>query len=118
MKILLVDDAQFLLMRTKKMLVEKRHTVETANGGKQAIEMLENNTYDVVLLDVNMPDVSGLDVLDSIKQKKIKAKVIMLTSESAKETIMKSIEKGAAGYMMKPFEVDKLIAKIEKVVGS
>ena len=114
MKILIIDDAAFAIHRIQQILEDRGYNVITANSGPEAIDLFKKDKPDITFCDVEMPGMSGLQVLAEIKRLDPSHKVVMLTSNTRKETIMEAKSKGASGYIAKPFEPSQLIDKIHQ----
>jgi len=112
-KLLLVDDELDFLRTLGKRLSKRGNSVELAVSGEQALSMLETFEADVVLLDVKMPGMDGLTLLNLIKQKWPLIEVIMLTGHASVEVAIRGMELGAFDYMMKPVKFEKLYYKLE-----
>ncbi|MCX7976223.1 MAG: response regulator transcription factor [Bellilinea sp.] len=114
LKILLVDDdADTRQLVT--MIVEKAgHKIQTAGHGQAALALLEHETFDIILLDIMMPEVDGLNVLESIRRVST-APVIMLTALSDAGIMEQSYFMGADDYIVKPFAMSKLLERIDRV---
>jgi two-component system chemotaxis response regulator CheY len=121
MKILLVDDSNTMRRIQKNTLKQIGYEdVSEAADGQLAIDFLKKNPgIELVLMDWNMPNVSGIDALKTIKaDDNLKATpVIMVTSESEKSRIIEAIQCGAANYVVKPFQPDTLKEKIVATIG-
>ena len=115
-KVLIVDDAAFFRMRLRKLLVASGHVFSEATDGKKAIEAYKVESPDIVLMDVHMPVMNGLDALYEIMKFDNKAKVVMLSNVSQQETIMKALELGARNFVVKPFDEKNLLSVIGKVL--
>ena len=115
-KLLIVDDAAFRRMRLMKLLVASGYDVVEAPNGEKAVEAYKIETPDMVLMDVHMPIMNGLEALQEIMKIDKKAKVVMLSSFSQQETIMKALEFGAKNFLIKPYEEKSLLSTIAKVV--
>ena len=113
--VLYVDDEETLRMLVKHQLEAEGFTVETADDGDTALEMLEGKRYDLVLLDVSMPRMNGVDVLKGIKERKILSRVIMLTGVDDLAVAMESVKNGANDYLTKPFDSSALVSCIKRV---
>jgi two-component system chemotaxis response regulator CheY len=87
-----------------------------AGDGVQALEALKHGEYDLVLLDWNMPRMSGIDTLRTIRQSGKKVPVIMVTTEAEKARVIEAIKTGANDYLIKPFSPDQLADKVKNVV--
>jgi two-component system chemotaxis response regulator CheY len=114
-KILIIDDAAFIRVKIEKFLIRHGFEVVLGEDGGSGIELYKKENPDVVLLDVTMPDMDGLEVLKQIKEINKEAKVFMLTNIDKQETIMEAIKQGAKGYFKKPFEEEKLLERISKI---
>lgn len=111
--VLLVDDeAEFVETLTKRM--NKRNVSASAvKSGEAALEFLEKHPADVVVLDVKMPGMDGIETLRSIKERHPLIEVIMLTGHANVEVAIQGMELGAFDYLMKPMAIDDLLYKIE-----
>ncbi len=113
--ILIVDDNEQSLNLLSHFISQKGYADLTANNGKQALELLETQAFDLILLDLMMPEVSGFDVLKVIRQHHslLELPVIVVTADYARESIVEAIKLGANDYIIKPVEFDILKARIE-----
>lgn len=111
MKIMLVDDEERFLATTRKLLTKKGLEVFTAPGGAEALEILEKKIIHVVILDVKMPGMDGIDTLKEIKKRFPLTEVIMLTGHATVESAVDGLKSGATDYLMKPADIEELIAK-------
>jgi two-component system, chemotaxis family, chemotaxis protein CheY len=115
-KILVVDDAEFLRLRISKMLVGDGYEVIEAENGQRAIEQYQANKPDLVLMDVTMPEMDGLTALKHIRAFDTKAKVIMLTALGQESVVLEAIKSGARDFVVKPFERDRVLNAIQKLL--
>lgn len=115
-KVLIVDDAAFFRMRLRKLLVASGHFCSEASNGAKAVEVYKSESPDLVLMDVHMPVMNGLDALYEIMKIDNKAKIIMLSNVSQQETIMKALELGARNFVVKPLDEKNLLSVIGKVL--
>jgi two-component system, chemotaxis family, chemotaxis protein CheY len=115
-KILVVDDAEFLRLRISKMLVGDGYEVIEAENGQRAIEQYQANKPDLVLMDVTMPEMDGLTALKHIRALDSKAKVIMLTALGQESVVLEAIKSGARDFVVKPFERDRVLNAIQKLL--
>ena len=111
MKIMLVDDEERFLSTTQKLLTRKGIDVVTAASGAEALEMLRHKYIHVVILDVKMPGMDGNETLKEIKKQFPLVEVVMLTGHATVESAIDGLKSGATDYLMKPTEIDELIAK-------
>lgn len=115
-KILIVDDAEFLRVRISKMLIGDGYEVIEAENGLRAIESYQANKPDLVLMDITMPEMDGLTALKHIRALDNKAKVIMLTALGQESVVLEAIKMGARDFVVKPFERDRVINAIHKML--
>ena len=117
-RILIVDDAMFMRKVIRKHLAECGMTdiVEAANGA-EAVELFIKNRPGLVLMDITMPEMTGLEALEEILKTDPEAKVIMCSAIGQQSMIIKSLEMGAMGFIVKPFEKNEFEATIRSVIG-
>lgn len=116
--VLIVDDEETLTWSLGKSLAVDRETydVTIANSGEDALPLLNKTTYDVVVLDIRLPGMNGLDVLMKIKEKSPSTKVIMMTAYGSSEIKAKAKARGSLFYIEKPFEIDQMRELIFKAL--
>jgi DNA-binding NtrC family response regulator len=113
--ILLVDDEVTFVETLSKRLDKRNLKVLTAFGGQEALDILgKNRTLDVVILDVKMPDMDGIETLAKIKKDFPLMEVIMLTGHATVETAIEGMKLGAFDYLMKPCDIEKIVLKVEE----
>ncbi|MBA3035908.1 MAG: response regulator transcription factor [Desulfobacterium sp.] len=112
MKILIIDDDCSLLKQLQQILESQRYAVETATDGEEAFDKLFEATFDLILLDIMMPKIDGLTVLQEIRKAGIKTPVLMLTAKGDVEDKIKGLDLGADDYLPKPFSLDELMARV------
>ena len=104
MKVLVVEDEPKLASFVKKGLEEQQCEVEMAFDGQIGRTMALSNTYDVIVMDVNLPKMNGFDVVQSLRKEDVKTPVLMLTAMGSVEDKLTGFEAGADDYLVKPFE--------------
>ncbi|MBO7374195.1 MAG: response regulator [Lachnospiraceae bacterium] len=116
--ILVVDDAAFMRMMIKDILSKNGYTVagEAENGAK-AVEKYNELKPDLVLMDITMPDKYGIQALKEIKSADPGAKVIMCSAMGQQAMVIESIQAGAKDFIVKPFQPDRVLEAVKKVVG-
>ncbi|MBQ4274918.1 MAG: response regulator [Lachnospiraceae bacterium] len=116
--ILIVDDAAFMRMMIKDILSKNGYTVagEAENGAK-AVEKYNELKPDLVLMDITMPDKDGIQALKEIKSSDPGAKVIMCSAMGQQAMVIESIQAGAKDFIVKPFQPDRVLEAVKKVVG-
>jgi DNA-binding NarL/FixJ family response regulator len=117
-KILLVEDHQLVakLLMAGLNTIEEFEIVSIATNGEEAIKCLRDNIVDVIVLDIDMPILDGIQTLKEIREKDKNVKIIMLSNHTEAWLIRKSIKKGANGYVTKFADIDELIVGIRKVL--
>lgn len=114
--VLVVDDTLFMRASIRQMLEANGHSVAgEASNGVEAIEKYAAVKPDVILMDITMPDMDGLEALRRIKEIDPRAKVIMCTAMGQQVMVAKAVELGAQQFIVKPFQPDRLMAAIETV---
>lgn len=111
--VMLVDDEAEFLETLVKRLRKRKLTVCGVNSGEQAIESLKSQLVDIVVLDVKMPGMGGLETLNEIKKNWPLVEVIMLTGHANMEVAIEGMELGAFDYLMKPMDIDELLYKLQ-----
>jgi DNA-binding NtrC family response regulator len=112
-KILLVDDEERFRTNLKKMLAAQGFDVTARASGPEALDELARQPYDVILLDVRMPVMDGLETLAAIKKNHPDSEVIILTGHASVDAAAEIIRLGAAEFLLKPSPLEEIIAKIE-----
>lgn len=112
-KILLVDDEVEFLETLMKRMKKRNVDVSGVGSGEDALSQLDLRPPDVVILDVRMPGMDGIETLKKIKQKHPLIEVIMLTGHASLEVAIQGMELGAFDYLMKPMDIDELIYKVQ-----
>ncbi|HUL43550.1 MAG TPA: response regulator [Bacteroidota bacterium] len=115
-RILYVDDEQNLRQLIKEQLMGEGYNVDTADDGDTASEKLKSEKYDLVLLDIRMPRMNGIEVLKFIKSKKLSCRIIMLTAVDDLAIAMEAVKQGANDYLTKPYELETLLKSIRRVM--
>ena len=113
MSVLLVDDEKDFLEVLAKRLRKRKLNLVAANSGEEAIRAIQSTQIDVVVLDMRMPQMDGLQTLREIKRINPVVEVIMLTGHANVETAVKGMELGAFDYLMKPVDIDELLYKLQ-----
>ncbi len=122
MRILVVEDEFSLAELVAERLKKERYTVDVSNDGEEGLYNALSGIYDLIILDIMLPKVNGMDILKQIKSEGIESKVIMLTAKGELEDRLLGFSEGANDYVPKPFHIDELVARvnaqlrIEKVV--
>ena len=112
MKLLIVEDEPNLLSILRKGFAENNNDVSVALDGKTALEMIENYTFDVVILDVMLPDINGIEICRRLRANKNFVPVLLLTALGTSENIVTGLNAGADDYVVKPFKFGELDARV------
>ena len=116
-RILVVEDDAAMLELLREALDEEDYEVETAAGGRAGVERVKRGGIDLVVSDVKMPDLDGLDMLREIKACEPSPYVITITAFGSIDTAIRAVKLGAFDYITKPFEIDQLLVAVEKALG-
>lgn len=116
-RILVIDDEEIIRVSCERTLVPEEYEIDTAASGKEGLERFEQGEYDLVLIDLKMPGMNGIEVLVNIKKQRPEQKVMIMTGYDTVEHIVEAISSGAAHYLEKPFTPDTLIERINEVLG-
>jgi two-component system NtrC family response regulator len=115
--ILIVDDEKNYPLILSAILEEEGFETFTANSGREALDILSNTDIDLVLTDMKMPSMDGIELLEKIKAKDQDLPVIMMTAHGTVDKAVEAMQKGAYNYILKPFDNDRLIIYVNKAVG-
>jgi two-component system nitrogen regulation response regulator GlnG len=114
-RILVADDEESMRWVLSKALKRKGFTVDLAHDGRQALALIQDNVYDLAILDIKMPGINGLDLLDKVRELKKDLLVVIMTAEASMKNAVEAMKRGAYDYITKPFDLDVIDAIIEKV---
>ena len=114
--ILIIDDDSNLRKTLSDILSVKGYETMTAKNGAEGLELLKQCAVDVVLLDLGLPDISGIEVLDAVKASCPSTETIILTGSATLDTAIEATNRGAFSYLQKPYDIDKLILHIKRAV--
>ena len=112
MKLMMVDDEERFLESMEKLLKRKGYDVVTATSGEQCLDKLAQEPFDVVILDVKMPGIDGVETLKRLKSIRPLTEVIMLTGHGTVENAVEGMHQGAFDYLLKPCDIDNLVSKM------
>ncbi len=117
-RILIVDDAKFMRMTLSNILIKANYeVVGEAENGVQAVELFEKEKPDLVTMDITMPELNGIEALKEIKSKFADAKIIMCSAMGQQKMVVEAIEAGAKDFIVKPFDENRVIEAITRVLG-
>lgn len=112
MRILIVEDEERLASLICDRLKKEKYTVDISLDGLDGLDNALTDIYDLIILDVMLPKVNGIEILKQVRSDKIRSKVIMLTAKSELEDKLLGFETGADDYITKPFHIDELLARV------
>lgn len=115
MKVLIVEDDR-ILSDTIKQCIEKKYNVEQAYDGYDGYMFAKENIYDVIILDLMMPEMNGYEVLSKLRSNQILTPVLILTAKDSLSDKVKGLNSGADDYLVKPFEREELLARLEAII--
>jgi len=115
-KILVIDDERAIRNTLKEVLEYEKHEVDIAEDGPSGLEMFASNTYDVVLCDIKMPKMDGIEVLNKISESSSHAPVIMISGHGNIDTAVEAIKKGAYDFLEKPLDLNRLLITIRNAM--
>lgn len=113
-RILVIDDDENIRSVVTAILEDEGYTVETADTAKKGIERSEKSFYNLSLIDVRLPDMEGIELLGKLRDTKPKMRKIIVTGYPTMQNAVAAVNKGADAYVMKPFDVEKLLQTIKE----
>ena len=117
-RIMVVDDAAFMRTMLKAMLVEEGHeVVAEASNGREAIQAYVSAKPDIVTMDITMPELDGVGAVKEIRKHDPAAKIIMCSAMGQKAMVIDAISAGAKDFVVKPFQKDRVVESVNKVLG-
>ena len=113
LSILVIDDESIICDACSLVLAEKGHLVDRCLTGKSGLLAIEGGTYNLILLDMKLPDIDGMEILKTVREKTPAPCVIVMTGYSTMSNALQAMKLGAADYLAKPFTDDELVGAIE-----
>ncbi|MHB1041894.1 MAG: response regulator [Eubacteriales bacterium] len=115
-RILVVDDAAFMRMLIKNIITKDGYEVIEAENGKVAVEMYKQHKPDLVTMDITMPEMDGIESVKLIRQIDPNANIIICSAMGQQAMVMEAIQAGAKDFIVKPFQQDRILQAIERVL--
>ena len=115
--VMVVDDAMFMRKKCAQVLVQNGYAVVEASGGAEAVTAYQQSKPDCVLLDITMPDMDGIQALKELLKVDPSAKVVMCTAMGAQSMVIEALKIGAKDFVVKPFDVTRVIGAVKKMIG-
>jgi DNA-binding response OmpR family regulator len=112
MRVLMVEDEKYMAKATAEVLKKHHYTVDLAHDGRYGLDCALTGIYDLIILDIMLPQMDGLTVLREVRKKGIEAPVILLTAKGQIEDKVRGLDLGADDYLAKPFHTDELLARL------
>ncbi|MEI6752615.1 MAG: sigma-54 dependent transcriptional regulator [Paludibacter sp.] len=115
-KILVIDDERSIRNTLKDILEFEKHQISLAENGKQGLEIVQNNVFDLIFSDIKMPEMDGIELLVSLKESGIEAPVVMISGHGNIETAVECIKKGAFDFITKPIDLNRLLITVRNAL--
>ena len=115
-KIILIEDESSVVSFIKKGLQELDYEISVALDGSTGIKMVDSNDFDMIILDIMLPDINGLEVCKEIRKKNKTVPILFLTALDSSENIVMGLESGGDDYLVKPFKFIELVARIKSLL--
>lgn len=116
MHILVVEDEKKLAALLRRALVEVRHTTDLAHDGPSGLDLALSGTYDVIILDLMLPGLDGIELCRQVRAHHVATPILMLTARKAIEDRVKGLRTGADDYLVKPFAMEELLARVDALL--
>ena len=114
---MIVDDADIMRLRLKDMLAGRYEIIAEARDGEEAVMMYEKHKPDFVTLDITMPKMNGLQVLENLIKKDPDAKIVIVSAVGQKQLVFQALAAGAKDFIVKPFEAERVRVAIDRLFG-
>src|SRR5208282_4083618 len=115
-RVVAVDDDPFMLALLRTTFLNQGTQCETADNGPDALRLIREVTPNVVVLDVNMPEMDGFEVLSAVRSENIPTQVVLLTARQQEHDVLRGFQLGADDYLVKPFSPLELVARIKRLI--
>ncbi|MBI3486458.1 response regulator transcription factor [Candidatus Daviesbacteria bacterium] len=116
MRILLVEDEEKLANSIKKALEAESYAVDASFDGKEGYELAFGEEYDLIILDLGLPSMDGVEIAKALRAEKVKTPILMLTAKDAISNKVEGLDAGADDYLIKPFDFEELLARIRSLL--
>ncbi len=115
-RILVVEDDQYIADLLKRILEKEGYTVKTASNGAEGLFMASSNSFDLIVLDVMLPELDGFSVCSALRDRGINVPVLMLTVKDSVDDKVEGLSRGADDYLTKPFSIEELLARVKALL--
>ncbi len=116
--IMVVDDAMFMRKKCAQVLAQNGYTVVEASNGREAVDMYKTSKPDAVLMDITMPDMDGIQALREMMTFDPNCKVSMCSAMGQQSMVIEALKIGAKDFVVKPFDVNRVIGAVKKMIGN
>src|SRR5258708_4871118 len=116
MHILIVEDERKMAALLRRVLIEERHTVDLAHDGPTGLDLALSDTYDAMILDLMLPGMDGIEICRQVRAQRMATPILMLTARGTVADRVKGLKTGADDYLVKPFAVEELLARIDALL--
>jgi DNA-binding response OmpR family regulator len=116
MRILVVEDEHRIANSIKKGLEQEKYAVDVAYTGSDGYDLASTEDYDLIILDILLPEMNGIEICQELRENKIHTPILMLTAKGQTEDKVKGLDAGADDYMTKPFSFDELLARVRALI--
>ena len=116
MRLLIIEDEKDILLALQKGLQKEGYAVDVTGDGEEALELLNFNTYNLVVLDINLPSIDGFSILEILREKDMTTRVIIVSANREIEDKIRGLDLGANDYLVKPFDFSELKARIRALL--
>jgi Response regulator containing CheY-like receiver, AAA-type ATPase, and DNA-binding domains len=114
--ILIIDDERVIRNTMKDILEFEKHTVETAENGKQGLALAKKDNFDLIFSDIKMPEMDGMELLNALKESEVDVPIVMISGHGNIETAVESIKKGAFDFIEKPIDLNRLLVTVRNAL--
>jgi DNA-binding response OmpR family regulator len=116
MEVLIIEDEEKVVEFISKGLEEEGYNVTVAFNGRQGLDLLKTRTFDIVLLDLMIPEIDGLKVLKNVRAWGVSTPVLIITAKNSKEDVVRGLDTGSDDYLTKPFSFEELLARMRALL--
>jgi len=116
MRVLLVEDEVKVAHFIEQGLQDEGYTVDVAHDGRKGLEFIKTSTYDIILLDLMIPEIDGLELLKNMRTRGVTTPVLIITAKDSKEDVVKGLDTGSDDYLTKPFSFGELLARMRALL--
>ena len=115
-RIIIVDDEENIRVMLKRVLSDRQYEIDEAANGREALQKIKPGKYSIILLDLRMPEVNGIEVIEKLKEQDVDTPVVMMSAYGTVPEAVEAIKLGALDYLVKPFDLDELKLTLERII--